>query len=76
MRTKRFSALSAKLFPLIIGAIFLATTCSVRSHSALQQPRILVFSKTAGFRHDSIPDGEDMANPHEPSRFAKVRPVE
>src|SRR5216110_2545686 len=31
--------------------------CSSLATVAAQQPRVLVFSKTAGFRHSSIPNG-------------------
>ncbi|MGH9837638.1 MAG: ThuA domain-containing protein [Blastocatellia bacterium] len=40
----------AVLFALIAVAVFIPTRMQT-------QPRVLVFSKTAGFRHDSIPDG-------------------
>jgi cytochrome c len=40
-------------FVLFVGSLFLFAACSQRSGS----PKILVFSKTAGFYHESIPDG-------------------
>ncbi|MFJ9424941.1 ThuA domain-containing protein [Streptomyces sp. NPDC101249] len=45
----------------VIGATLLLTgvTVPASSHPAETGKRVLVFSKTAGFRHDSIPDGID-----------------
>ncbi|MDT0436057.1 MULTISPECIES: ThuA domain-containing protein [Streptomyces] len=45
----------------VIGATLLLTgvTAPASSHPAETGKRVLVFSKTAGFRHDSIPDGID-----------------
>src|SRR5690606_39154507 len=40
-------------FLFFLGCLFLFAACSQRSGT----PKILVFSKTAGFYHESIPDG-------------------
>lgn len=40
-------------FLIFVGVLFLFAACSQRSGT----PKILVFSKTAGFYHESIPDG-------------------
>src|SRR5881392_4400503 len=38
--------------------VFLALVAALATHAApAQQPRLLVFSKTAGYRHSSIPNG-------------------
>src|SRR3954469_9501910 len=37
--------------------IALAIIVSIATTVSAQQPRVLVFSKTAGYRHSSIPDG-------------------
>src|SRR5689334_13214358 len=57
MRTKQFGSLGPLFLSLVILAVFTAQTRSVPTSLASQGPRILVFSKTAGFRHDSISDG-------------------
>ncbi len=51
---------TARAFLLLAAIAAAVTLFDARdtSHPAMQQqPRILVFSKTTGFRHDSIPDG-------------------
>lgn len=40
-------------FLILVGCLFLFAACSQRSGD----PKVLVFSKTAGFHHESIPDG-------------------
>jgi uncharacterized protein (TIGR03437 family) len=47
----------AFLFLAVIAATIIALVAGDPSHRATQQPQVLVFSKTTGFRHDSIPDG-------------------
>lgn len=42
---------------LITGAGFFLLSCSANKHTAPKQKSVLIFSKTAGFRHASIPDG-------------------
>ena len=37
--------------------VLLALLLGVSAAASAQQPRILVFTKTAGFRHSSIPNG-------------------
>ena len=42
---------------LVSLALPLLVSISIPVAAAAQQPRVLVFSKTAGFRHSSIPNG-------------------
>lgn len=44
------------LFP-VLSLIFLIAACGTSKSQLKSQPKVLVFSKTAGFRHESIPDG-------------------
>ena len=47
-----------KLFRLVLGVILVsAVLASCSSGKRKGNPRVLVFSKTAGFRHSSIPNG-------------------
>jgi len=41
--------------PVVALALLASVSISIAAHA--QQPRVLVFSKTAGFRHNSIPNG-------------------
>lgn len=43
--------------PFAFMLLVLGHLSPVSQPGAAQQPRVLVFSRTAGFRHDSIPDG-------------------
>jgi len=47
-----------KIFPLfaLVAIVIVYTSCSNKRSG---NPRVLVFSKTAGFRHSSIPNGKD-----------------
>jgi len=42
---------------LVFLALPLIAAVSISSAAHAQEPRVLVFSKTAGFRHSSIPNG-------------------
>src|SRR6267378_6463783 len=42
---------------LVAPALLLLASVSIPVAAAAQQPRVLVFSKTSGFRHSSIPNG-------------------
>src|SRR6184192_1521785 len=42
---------------LLASAVFLLAAITVSANSQSQAPRVLVFSKTAGFRHSSIEPG-------------------
>src|SRR5260370_41290542 len=42
---------------LLVSLALLLASISIPAAAAAQQPRVLVFSKTAGFRHSSIPNG-------------------
>src|ERR1044071_9283149 len=42
---------------LVSIAFSLLASISIPAAAAAQQPRVLVFSKTTGFRHSSIPNG-------------------
>jgi cytochrome c len=53
---QRTAKLSSLLRLLVVPVLVLATTAGISSRRQ-QQPRILVFSKTAGFRHSSIETG-------------------
>jgi type 1 glutamine amidotransferase len=44
------------LLPVLFICFFVSTACTARKEPA-SPPRILVFTKTAGFVHNSIPDG-------------------
>ncbi|OEV04153.1 ThuA domain-containing protein [Streptomyces oceani] len=67
MRPKRTPAVALASAALLLGAMAVpGQTASASAESAppgggpvaaTEDPRILVFSKTEGFRHDSIPDG-------------------
>src|SRR3989440_12965987 len=43
--------------PRLVIALALLASVSISIAAYAQQPRVLVFSKTAGFRHSSIPNG-------------------
>ena len=43
--------------PFAFMLLVLGNLSPVNQPDVAQQPRVLVFSRTAGFRHDSIPDG-------------------
>lgn len=48
------------IFPFVLvifSLIFIQATCSKAQKSGINTKRVLVFSKTRGFRHQSIPDG-------------------
>ncbi|MGH9766736.1 MAG: ThuA domain-containing protein [Blastocatellia bacterium] len=57
MFTRRLNTSRALLLLPIITATIISPTTRVTINPAVQQPRVLVFSRTTGFRHDSIPDG-------------------
>ncbi|MEV5608632.1 ThuA domain-containing protein [Streptomyces sp. NPDC052225] len=55
MRTSARIALATAAAALLIGGV--TAPASSSSQGAQARDRVLVFSKTAGFRHDSIPEG-------------------
>ncbi|MET7904564.1 ThuA domain-containing protein [Streptomyces sp. NPDC005355] len=56
-RPRRGARLAAVAATLLLAAAALPAAASGAPRSSAPDDRVLVFSKTAGFRHDSIPDG-------------------